>query len=197
MRGASVNSRLPFGVFRHRPCPPLESISLFFSLRRWRDGPVPGAQIGHQLRNFLVGERVAEGRHLLTAIQNLIGDLGRRPFLVVRQTGQIRSFLGSNAAVAVAMSAALVAKKNGAGQLGGPVLRCGEAMHRKCTERENKSEAEGFKTSHHGVDSLMGPRSAHQPFCRCPPQQERPLPVAAWVDGCRHGPKLAGVICSI
>ena len=85
---------------------------------RWY-GAVFGAKISHQLGCFLVGYRVAERRHLLTAVEDLIGDLSRGPLLVLAQVDERRSFLGADAVDAMAMSAAFVAKQDGAGFFGG------------------------------------------------------------------------------
>jgi len=80
---------------------------------------VLGAEPGHKLGCLLVGERIAEGRHLLAAVENLMCDLGWGPAFVLAQTGQVRRLFAACAACAVAMDTALVAKENRAGLLGG------------------------------------------------------------------------------
>jgi len=84
--------------------------------RRW-DGAVFGAQVGDQLSHLLVGEGVAEGRHLLSAVEDLGGDLGRRPKLVLADVDQRGRLFAADAADAVAVGAALVAEEDGAGLL--------------------------------------------------------------------------------
>jgi len=88
-------------------------------LRRRRDGTVLGAEICDELDDLLVSERVREGRHLLATVEDLIGDFRRGPELVFAEAGEIRSLLAAAAALAVAVGATLVAKKDGADLLGG------------------------------------------------------------------------------
>lgn len=76
-----------------------------------------GAQIGYELSNLLIGERVREWRHFLPAVQNLIGHFGRRPISIFRQLGQGRSFSATNSGRPVTVGAAFVAKKNRTGFL--------------------------------------------------------------------------------
>jgi hypothetical protein len=77
-----------------------------------------GSQESHKLRDLCVGNRVAEGRHLLAAIENLIGNFFGGPELVLAQGGQVGTLFGASAIVAVAVGAAFIAKEDGAGALG-------------------------------------------------------------------------------
>ena len=91
-----------------------------------------GAQIRHHLRDLRIGQRVAEGRHLLPAVENLIGDPGRGPELVLADIGQIRPLLAAASAGAVAVSAALALKQDSAGLFIGPGLSAAEGIGRQC-----------------------------------------------------------------
>ena len=82
---------------------------------RRRNGTLLGAQVGDQLGDLGVRERVGEGRHLLAAVENLIGDFVRWPELVGAQTAEIGTLLSAAASRAVAVGASLVAEEDGAG----------------------------------------------------------------------------------
>ncbi len=43
---------------------------------------MPGTEVGDELGRFRVGDGVAEGRHLLAAVEDLVGDLDRGPGLL-------------------------------------------------------------------------------------------------------------------
>jgi hypothetical protein len=85
---------------------------------------------------LIVGERIAERRHLLAAVENLAGDFGRSPELVFAQTSQVRPFFAACAARSVAVGATLVAKEKRAGLLGGFGPRAGESVRWKRGESE-------------------------------------------------------------
>ena len=144
-----------------------------FLIGRWRgrrDGPVFGAQVSGQLSNFIVGDRVAERGHLLAAVENLIGDFGRGPELVLAQVCQSRSLLSTDAADAVAVGTALVAKQSCAGLLGGPGLAAGESMGWVCGEEgegQQKDRGNRQHASNHGDDSLMARLAAPHPLGGC------------------------------
>jgi len=70
------------------------------------------AKVRDHLGDLRVAERVAKGRHLLAAVENLGGDFSRGPELVLAQIGQVRPFLATATASTVAVSAALVLKQN-------------------------------------------------------------------------------------
>ena len=76
-------------------------------------------QISHQLGNLPVRERVTEWRHLLPAVQDLMGDLLRGPILVFAQVSQWWAFLSADPFGAVAMGTILLAKEERTGQLVG------------------------------------------------------------------------------
>lgn len=78
-----------------------------------------GAEVGDQLGDLLIGDRVAEGRHLLAAVENLAGDFFRGPGLVCAQADEARSLFAADATGSVAIGATLVAKQQCAGLLGG------------------------------------------------------------------------------
>jgi hypothetical protein len=69
-------------------------------------------QVRNNLRYLRVAQRIREGRHLLPAMQNLLGHPGRTPQLVLANVHERRSFLGTHAADAVAVDAAFVAKQD-------------------------------------------------------------------------------------
>ena len=75
------------------------------------------AQVCDQVAHILIGNGIAEGRHFLPAIKDLIGKFFGRPGFVFRQVGECRRLLCANAAYAMAIRAALVAKENRAGLL--------------------------------------------------------------------------------
>ena len=103
---------------------------------RRRDGPVFGAEVGDQLSDLLIGEGVAEGRHLLAAVENLMGDFGRGPVFVLAQAGEAGGLLGSLTAGSVTVSAALVAKEDRAGLLAGFVVGAEQGVGRGCGDED-------------------------------------------------------------
>ncbi len=78
-----------------------------------------GAQVRDNLRNILVSERVGERRHLLSAVENLILQLFRRPGLVLSYSDQGRSLLRADSARAMTVGAPFIAKQNCAGHFVG------------------------------------------------------------------------------
>jgi hypothetical protein len=116
-----------------------------------RGGPVFGAEPGDELSYFVVGERVAEAGHLLTAILDLSGDLLCLHCLA--DIGQGWAFWGSLGGASVAVGTALVAKEVGSGLLvwfGSERIRSvgekGEgAGSGKCRQQPRKAQ---FKYSH-------------------------------------------------
>ena len=82
-----------------------------------RSGLVLSPQVGHQLGNLRVRQRVAKGRHFLPAIQNLVRDFLRGPKLVLADIGERRPFFAADSLRAVAMRAILLAEKECAGLL--------------------------------------------------------------------------------
>jgi hypothetical protein len=97
-------------------------VRTLLSLRRGegrRNGWVLGAKICDDLSDLRVGERIAEGGHLLPAVENLIGDLGRGPELVFAQSGEDGPFFAACAANSVAVGATLISKQDSSGLLGG------------------------------------------------------------------------------
>jgi len=91
-----------------------------------------GAEISDDLGNLRVGESVGEGRHLLAAVENLIGDLCRQPDLVLVDLGEVRAFLAAHAFHGVAVPAILIAKEDGARHLVGFFVGGGEGLGRDC-----------------------------------------------------------------
>jgi len=141
-----------------------------------------GTEVSHELGSLLVGDRIAERGHLLSAIQDLSRDFGRRPQLVFAQVHQGRGFLGADAAFAVAVSATLVAKEKGACLFVGLGLagRDGGGCGKK---REDEQKNRGRKHANdHGVDFLMAERRSGSFF--------------GWVQRVQRGAH-RGVGCSI
>lgn len=76
---------------------------------------VLGPQEGDELLDLLVAERIAKGRHLLAAVQDLVGHLLRGPCLVFADIGETGTLFGAFERLSVAIGAALVAVQGGAG----------------------------------------------------------------------------------
>src|SRR5689334_15615429 len=76
---------------------------------------VLGSEEGDELLDFVVAERIAEGRHLLSAVEDLVSHLLRRPGLVFADFGQTGSLFGAFERRSVAIGAALVAVQGSAG----------------------------------------------------------------------------------
>jgi hypothetical protein len=112
---------------------------------------MPGAEIGNQLRNLLVGERFAEGRHLLPAVGDLVDHLGRRPILVFAYVDQGRRLLGANSARTMTERAAFVAKKNRAGLFVGHRDCRAARSSRTKKERQNQRRGKLLSTNCHGL----------------------------------------------
>jgi len=74
---------------------------------------VPGAKECNQLRDFIIGERVLEAGHLLTAIFNLIGNLLGLHGLA--HVSERRTLLGSLTGCPMTVGASLVPEKDGSG----------------------------------------------------------------------------------
>jgi len=119
--------------------------------REWRrDGPFFGAHVGNQLGDLRVGERVAEGRHLLPTVEDLAGDFGWGPVFVGADAYEAGGFFAADAADAVAMGAAGVAEKDCAGLLVG--LGFGgqdEVSGQKGEEQYCREKGERSRTSTH------------------------------------------------
>jgi hypothetical protein len=89
---------------------------------------VLSTEVSDQLGDLLIGDRVAEGRHLLATVENLAGDFFRRPGLVCAQADEARSLFAADATGSVAIGATLVAKQQCAGLLGGLGLSTGKGV---------------------------------------------------------------------
>jgi len=89
---------------------------------------VPGAQVGDQLGDFCVRKRIAEGRHLLAAVHDLIGQFGWSQKLVVPDAEERGGLRAADATFAVAVSATLIAEENRPGLFVGLLSRVGEGM---------------------------------------------------------------------
>lgn len=118
-----------------------------------------GAQIGDDLRGLLVTEGVGEGRHLLAAIENLVGHLFDSPVVVLADVDERGSFLGAGEVCSVAVGTTLVAKEDGAGDLCLFVLVAPECMGGKrkaCGETEGCSKKGKIPGScFHGIYFLI------------------------------------------
>lgn len=128
-----------------------------------------GAQISDQLSNLSICERVAEGWHLLAAVEDLVGDFGRNPKLARWQIGEGRRLFSADAAGTMAIGTAFVAKKDCAGfrfGLGactkGPGRRCGEGQ----LEEKEKSK-ETVQADDHRVYFLMQETNSPPPLGWC------------------------------
>jgi hypothetical protein len=86
---------------------------------------VLGTEKGNKLGYFFVAESVAEWRHLLSSVEDLVGHLIGRPSLVVANLGKSGSLLGALEGWAVAESATFITIEGGAGFYVGRGV-CGE-----------------------------------------------------------------------
>jgi hypothetical protein len=119
-----------------------------------RDGPVFGAEVSHQLRDLLIGERVAKGRHFLPAVGDLCRNFVGWPQLVLAQIDERRRLLAARPAYAVAIRATLVAKQNCAGLRAG--LGIGTCVHRdNGADNNGGSKAERSQMKNHKGYFLM------------------------------------------
>ena len=69
------------------------------------------AQKNDDLGSLRIGQRIGEGWHLLSAVLNLISDLGGSPELVFADVGQCRGLLRACAVGAMATGASFVAER--------------------------------------------------------------------------------------
>jgi hypothetical protein len=80
-----------------------------------RRGVVFGAQECDKLRNLLIAQGIAKGRHLLSAAEDLIGHFGGGPVLVVADLSEGRRFFGSLEVGPMAVGTSLVAEEGSTG----------------------------------------------------------------------------------
>ena len=98
-----------------------------------------GAEKGHQLSYFVVGDRVAEAGHLLAAVFDLGGDLrGLHGFADV---GEGWTLLGSLGGGSVAIGAAFIAEEVGSGLLRSFGIRCEERLGVCCDGDDQKKDS--------------------------------------------------------
>jgi hypothetical protein len=76
----------------------------------------------YELGDLVVAEGVGEGRHLLAAVQDLIGHFFRRPVFIFADFVERWGFFCALEVGSVTVGAALVAKERGAGFF---LVRCG------------------------------------------------------------------------
>jgi hypothetical protein len=93
-----------------------------------------GAQEKNELHHFIVRKRVAERGHFLTAILNLIGDLGRTHRLA--NTRQGRSFGGTGGSVSMAVGTPFFAEKDSPRML--RVFLAGRGLEGKCLKNQDE-----------------------------------------------------------
>lgn len=113
-----------------------------------------GTQVGDELRDLGVGERVREGWHLLAAVENLVRYLFRCPKLIGAQAGQIGGLLSARASSAMTVCAAFIAKQKSACLLV-CLLVGGEKKMRLMQGQNDKYSAKTFPTKYHDTDFLM------------------------------------------
>ena len=94
------------------------------------------AKIRDHLGNLRVGERVAKGRHLLPAVEDLGAQAIRLPLLVATQIGKGRTLLAANAVRSMTTGAAAVAEEHSAGFGGGFVPGAPMGMSRSHREQD-------------------------------------------------------------
>lgn len=113
-----------------------------------------GAEKSDQLLDFVVGERIAEGRHLLAAVEELAGDFVVGPLLLFADVFESRGFARAFEVGAVAEAAAFVAEENGAGHFGFFFLAGCEGGLRGAQGNEDK-DGEGLSWKSHGAHFRM------------------------------------------
>ena len=107
-------------------------------------------KISDQLGGFLVGDGFVEGRHFLTAMENLAGDLLWDPELVFAQVDERWAFLCADAAYTVALWTTSVAIQDRAGHFGGLGLGSKKAVGGERSEKHDAlQQGEAFRSGIH------------------------------------------------
>ena len=90
-----------------------------------------GAQESDDLCRLRIGQRIGEGRHLLPAVLNLLGDLGWRPELIFSNIQQCRRFSCAFATRTVTTGAPGIVEKNRTGHFIGFLMggKCRSSKH--------------------------------------------------------------------
>ncbi len=102
-----------------------------------------GTQIIDNLRNFVVTERVAEGRHLVPAVKDLFRHLFRWPCLVIADFHERRGLLRAHSAGAVTVSATFIAKQQCASLGIGIGSRLNGERYKKPAKQHSGSQQKG------------------------------------------------------
>lgn len=119
-----------------------------------------GAEVGDDLGDLGIAERVAKGRHLLAAIQNLVGDFVGGPLLVAADISESGAFFCAFEIGAVAVGATFIAKEDGAGEgIGfffgrGGGLRCGQGGEDQECASSKKDCGAGQQVDHGDIFAL-------------------------------------------
>lgn len=122
-----------------------------------RGGPVLRFQIGHELSHFFVGERIAEGRHLLATLYDLVGNARGRPLLAGVEAGERGRLVGAGPRFSMTKRAAFIVEQ------GCSRLNRGGGFFRRLGGRKPASRHSGYRNesdesepvaSHHEHDSL-------------------------------------------
>ncbi len=71
------------------------------------------AEIGNDLRDLRVGQRVCKRRHFAATVENLLSDPLGCPTLVLTNVGDRGRLFGADSGYAVAMLASFIAKEDG------------------------------------------------------------------------------------
>lgn len=107
-----------------------------------RDGrSMFGTQKKNELHRFIVRKRVAESRHFLAAIFNLIGNLGRTHRFANSRQG--RSFCSAGGSVSMAVGAAFFAEKDSPRML--RLFRAWSSLDGKCLKDQDKDAGSSGK----------------------------------------------------
>jgi hypothetical protein len=115
---------------------------------RGRTGAGFGAEVSDQVGYFAVVEGIAKGRHLLTTVEDLVGDAGGRPALVFVDAGESGGLLGASQVGAMAESAAFIAEEGGSG-LSGSLCICAKGVRHGCCRNEDGCKRDREKTADH------------------------------------------------
>lgn len=78
-----------------------------------------GAQVGDQLADLLVRQRIGKRRHFLPTVEDLVRDFGRWPELVGADLGERRAFFATHAADPMTEGATFITEQNRACRLVG------------------------------------------------------------------------------
>ena len=99
-----------------------------------------GAEVRDQLRRFLIGDGIAEGRHLHSAVINLSRNFGGSPELVFAQVDKRRRLLAADTADSMAEGATLISKQDCSSLRGGFAFGAQQSMGMGRGEKQERRQ---------------------------------------------------------